>query len=51
MLALQRPMNYALFRQWRDPALLDDDTLDRWSRFPREIEADTPVVQLDFASS
>ena len=50
MLALQRSMNYALFHQYRDPALLDDDTLDRWSRFRRDIEADTPVVQLDFAS-
>ncbi|HEV7556313.1 MAG TPA: phosphotransferase [Kofleriaceae bacterium] len=50
MLALQRSMNYALFHQYRDPALLDDDTLDRWSRFRRDIEADTPVVRLDFAS-
>ena len=50
MLALQRSMNYALFHQYRDPALLDDATLDRWSRFRRDIEADTPVVQLDFAS-
>jgi Ser/Thr protein kinase RdoA (MazF antagonist) len=49
MLALQRSMNYALFHQYRDPALLDDDTLDRWSRFRRDIEADTPVLQLDFA--
>jgi amicoumacin kinase len=50
MLALQRSMNYALFHQYRDPAVLDDATLDRWSRFRRDIEADTPVVQLDFAS-
>jgi Ser/Thr protein kinase RdoA (MazF antagonist) len=50
MLALQRCMNYALFHQYRDPSLLDDDTLDRWSRFRRDIEADTPVVQLDFTS-
>ena len=50
LLALQRAMNYALFHQYRDPALLDDDTLDRWSRFRRDIEADTPVVPLDFAS-
>jgi amicoumacin kinase len=50
MLALQRSMNYALFHQYRDPAVLDDDTLDQWSRFRRDIEADTPVVQLDFAS-
>jgi amicoumacin kinase len=49
MLALQRSMNYALFHQYRDPALLDDDTLDRWWRFRRDIEADTPVLQLDFA--
>lgn len=50
MLALQRSMNYALFHQYRDPAVLDEATLDRWSRFRRDIEADTPVVQLDFAS-
>ena len=50
LLALQRSMNYALFHQYRDPALLDDDTLDRWSRFRRDIEAETPVLQLDFAS-
>jgi Ser/Thr protein kinase RdoA (MazF antagonist) len=48
MLALQRSMNYALFHQYRDPALLDDDTLDRWGRFRRDIEADTPVLELDF---
>lgn len=50
LLALQRSMNYALFHQYRDPAVLDDATLDRWSRFRRDIEADTPVVPLDFAS-
>ena len=50
MLALQRTMNYALFHQYRDPALRDDSTLDRWSRFRRDIEADVPVVQLDFAA-
>lgn len=50
LLALQRAMNYALFHQYRDPAVLDDDVRDRWSRFRRDIEADTPVVQLDFAS-
>ncbi|HEX7842880.1 MAG TPA: phosphotransferase [Kofleriaceae bacterium] len=50
MLALQRSMNYALFHQYRDPGLLDEDTLDRWSRFRRDIEADTPVLELDFAS-
>jgi Ser/Thr protein kinase RdoA (MazF antagonist) len=48
MLALQRSMNYALFHQYRDPALLDEDTLDRWGRFRRDIEADTPVLELDF---
>ncbi len=50
LLALQRSMNYALFHQYRDPAVLDDETLDRWARFRRDIEADTPVLQLDFAS-
>jgi amicoumacin kinase len=50
MLALQRSMNYALFHQYRDPELLDEDTLDRWSRFRRDIEGEVPVVQLDFAS-
>jgi amicoumacin kinase len=50
ILALQRSMNYALFHQYRDPALLDDDTLDRWGRFRRDIENDTPVIELDFAS-
>lgn len=49
LLALQRSMNYALFHQYRDPGLLDEDTLDRWSRFRRDIEAETPVLQLDFA--
>lgn len=49
LLALQRSMNYALFHQYRDPGLLDEDTLDRWSRFRRDIEADTPVLELDFA--
>jgi Ser/Thr protein kinase RdoA (MazF antagonist) len=48
MLALQRSMNYALFHQYRDPGLLDEDTLDRWGRFRRDIEADIPVLQLDF---
>jgi Ser/Thr protein kinase RdoA (MazF antagonist) len=50
MLALQRSMNYALFHQYRDPDLVDDDVRERWSRFRRDIEADTPVVELDFAS-
>lgn len=49
MLALQRSMNYALFHQYRDPSLLDDDTREIWRRFRRDIEAETPVVQLDFA--
>jgi len=50
MLALQRSMNYALFHQYRDPGLLDEATLDALSRFRRDIEADVPVLQLDFAS-
>jgi Ser/Thr protein kinase RdoA (MazF antagonist) len=49
MLALQRSMNYALFHQYRDPSLLDEDTLDRWGRFRRDIEDEVPVLQLDFA--
>jgi Ser/Thr protein kinase RdoA (MazF antagonist) len=48
MLALQRSMNYALLHQYRDPEVLDEDTLDKWRRFRRDIEADKPVVQLDF---
>ncbi|MGE6758241.1 phosphotransferase enzyme family protein [Corallococcus interemptor] len=48
LLALQRSMNYALFHQYRDPAVLDESTLDRWGRFRRDIEADTPVLQIDF---
>jgi Ser/Thr protein kinase RdoA (MazF antagonist) len=50
MLALQRSMNYALFHQYRDPDRLDEPTLDAWRRFRRDIEADTPVLKLDFAS-
>jgi len=50
MLALQRSMNYALFHQYRDPAVLDEDTLDRWHRFKRDIEGEVPVLELDFAS-
>lgn len=50
LLALQRAMNYALFHQYRDPAVLDDDVRDRWSRFRRGIESNTPVIELDFAS-
>jgi amicoumacin kinase len=49
MLALQRSMNYALFHQYRDPAVVDEDTMDRWGRFRRDIEADTPVLQLEFS--
>jgi Ser/Thr protein kinase RdoA (MazF antagonist) len=49
LLALQRSMNYALFHQYRDPADKDEDTMDTWSRFRRDIEAETPVVQLDFS--
>ncbi|TMQ12417.1 MAG: phosphotransferase [Deltaproteobacteria bacterium] len=48
MLALQRSMNYALFHQYRDPGLLDEPTLDAWHRFRRDIEADIPVLELDF---
>jgi Ser/Thr protein kinase RdoA (MazF antagonist) len=50
LLMLQRSMNYALFHQYRDPDVIDDDIRDRWSRFRRDIEADTPVIALDFAS-
>jgi Ser/Thr protein kinase RdoA (MazF antagonist) len=50
MLALQRSMNYALFHQYRDPDVINDDVLDRWGRFRRDIEADTPVLELDFGS-
>lgn len=50
MLALQRSMNYALFHQYRDPAKLDDGERDAWRRFRRDIEADKPVLRLDFAS-
>jgi Ser/Thr protein kinase RdoA (MazF antagonist) len=49
MLALQRSMNYALFHQYRDPQQRDDQTLDAWRRFRRDIEADVPVIDLDFA--
>jgi len=50
MLALQRSMNYALFHQYRDPAQLDDQALDSWHRFRRDIEGDRPVIDLDFTS-
>jgi Ser/Thr protein kinase RdoA (MazF antagonist) len=49
MLALQRSMNYALFHQYRDPGPPDDNELDQWRRFRRDIEADVPVLGLDFA--
>jgi len=49
LLSLQRAMNYALFHQYRDPALLDDATLDYWTRARCDIEAGVPVLQLDFA--
>jgi len=48
MLALQRSMNYALFHQYRDPELRDEDTLDRWGRFVRDIEGEIPVLEMDF---
>jgi amicoumacin kinase len=47
-LSLQRAMNYALFHQYRAPDQLDAQTLDVWRRFRRDIEADTPVLALDF---
>jgi len=50
MLALQRSMNYALFHQYRDPAVVNEDVLDRWGRFRRDIEGEVPVVDLDFGS-
>ena len=50
LLALQRSMNYALFHQYRDPNALTDEDRDAWRRFRRDIEAGTPVVDLDFAS-
>jgi amicoumacin kinase len=49
MLALQRSMNYALFHQYRDPQRLDEETLQAWRRFRRDIEADVPILTLDFA--
>lgn len=50
LLALQRSMNYALFHQYRDPAVVDEPTLDSWHRFRRDIEADVPVLELDFGT-
>jgi Ser/Thr protein kinase RdoA (MazF antagonist) len=49
MLALQRSMNYALFHQYRDPERVTDAELDSWRRFRRDIEAGTPVLNLEFA--
>jgi Ser/Thr protein kinase RdoA (MazF antagonist) len=49
ILALQRSMNYALFHQYRDREQLDDADRDTWRRFRRDIEANTPVLNLDFA--
>jgi amicoumacin kinase len=48
MLALQRSMNYSLLHQYRDPGEPDEATRDAWMRFRRDIEADTPVLDLDF---
>ena len=50
LLALQRSMNYALFHQYRDPAVLTAEDRDTWRRFRRDIEAARPVLDLDFAS-
>lgn len=48
LLSMQRAANYALFHQYRDPQQTDDATLDVWHRFRRDIEADLPVLELDF---
>jgi len=48
LLALQRSMNYALFHQYRNPEVLTAEQQDAWRRFRRDIEAGTPVVDLDF---
>lgn len=50
LLALQRSMNYALFHQYRDRDTLTEDDRDTWRRFRRDIEAATPVLDVDFAS-
>jgi Ser/Thr protein kinase RdoA (MazF antagonist) len=50
LLALQRCMNYALFHQYRDKNELDEADRDAWRRFRRDIEADAPVLHMDFAS-
>jgi Ser/Thr protein kinase RdoA (MazF antagonist) len=48
LLALQRSMNYALFHQYRDPEKVTEGDRDSWRRLRRDIEADTPVIDLDF---
>jgi Ser/Thr protein kinase RdoA (MazF antagonist) len=48
LLALQRSMNYALFHQYRDPENVTDAERDGWRRFRRDIEAEVPVLKLDF---
>lgn len=48
LLALQRSMNYALFHQYLDPNALTEEDRDTWRRFRRDIEAATPVLDLDF---
>jgi len=48
LLALQRSMNYALFHQYRNPEVLTAEQQDVWRRFRRDIEAGTPVIDLDF---
>ena len=50
LLALQRSMNYALFHQYRDREHVDEEDRDSWRRFRRDIEGNTPVLKLDFAS-
>jgi amicoumacin kinase len=50
MLALQRSMNYALFHQYRDPDVINDDIRDRWGRFRRDIEGEVPVLDMDFTA-
>lgn len=50
LLALQRSMNYALFHQYRNRDHPTDEDRDTWRRFRRDIEAATPVLDLDFTS-
>jgi Ser/Thr protein kinase RdoA (MazF antagonist) len=49
LLSLQRSMNYALFHQYRGQEELDDGQLAFWRGARRDIEADTPLIKLDFA--